>query len=256
MSSNSISVPRALLAAVAARHSPLMVDLLWTGIGATAFALHNTATWQWYHCAIWVIFIMVALEFLSYLVIRVPPLLCPPRTSSTPSHSTSRPLLRVRGSPLQHFTTMDHLFCTSTKLGTALFSYHMLQFCYKSEHIAWSLSSMSLLGSPLVATPLLYLFYDFFYYFFHRTLHIPVLYGYIHKHHHRQTAPSRGNPDAINIHPIEMGVGEYNHLWCLFLLSHVVYPELGIDARKGETTGRKKAQEKTGNNEKRKKSQR
>jgi len=48
-------------------------------------------------------------------------------------------------------------------------------------------------------------------------LHIKEIYGYIHKHHHHQKAPSRANVDAVNVNPIEFFLGEYNHLLALFL---------------------------------------
>jgi sterol desaturase/sphingolipid hydroxylase (fatty acid hydroxylase superfamily) len=77
---------------------------------------------------------------------------------------------------------------------------------------------MTLLNT-LVAMPLLYLVYDFFYTLFHWALHIKAIYAYIHKHHHMQKAPSRGNTDAINVHPFEYICGEFNHLFALYLVS-------------------------------------
>jgi len=43
------------------------------------------------------------------------------------------------------------------------------------------------------------------------------VYKHVHKHHHRQLAPSRGNTDAINVHPFEFLVGEYLHLLAVLL---------------------------------------
>ncbi len=40
----------------------------------------------------------------------------------------------------------------------------------------------------------------------------------VHKHHHQQHAPSRGNVDAVNVHPFEFVVGEYTHLAALALV--------------------------------------
>merc|ERR1711862_185330 len=42
--------------------------------------------------------------------------------------------------------------------------------------------------------------------------------GYIHKHHHHQKAPSRANIDAVNVHPLEFFLGEFNHVFSLHLV--------------------------------------
>jgi sterol desaturase/sphingolipid hydroxylase (fatty acid hydroxylase superfamily) len=73
----------------------------------------------------------------------------------------------------------------------------------------------------VVAWFLLYVVYDFFYTIFHGVLHIPVVYGAIHKHHHKQMAPSRGYLDASNVHPFEFVCGEYNHLLAIFIVSAI-----------------------------------
>jgi sterol desaturase/sphingolipid hydroxylase (fatty acid hydroxylase superfamily) len=71
--------------------------------------------------------------------------------------------------------------------------------------------------------------YDFFYHLFHRALHLRSVYKYIHKHHHMQHAPSRGNVDAVNVHPFEFVCGEYNHLLAIFLVPcHVVTAALFV----------------------------
>ena len=66
--------------------------------------------------------------------------------------------------------------------------------------------------NTVVAFPALFVVYDFFYSLWHRFLHLRQFYKYIHKHHHHQHAPTRGNIDAVNVHPIEFIVGEYLHL--------------------------------------------
>lgn len=69
--------------------------------------------------------------------------------------------------------------------------------------------------------PLLFIVYDFFYTLMHWGLHIPFLYPWIHKHHHRQMSPFRGNADAINVHPIEFMLGDYNHILATFIVTRI-----------------------------------
>merc|ERR1712046_262759 len=64
----------------------------------------------------------------------------------------------------------------------------------------------------------LFVVYDFFYSWLHRILHVKAIYKYVHKHHHRQIAPTRGNIDAINVHPLEFVMGEYLHLLAVWLV--------------------------------------
>ena len=67
--------------------------------------------------------------------------------------------------------------------------------------------------NTLLPLPLFFLVYDAFYAPFHRALHHRSVYAFVHKHHHRQVVPTRGNTDAINVHPFEFIVGEYNHVY-------------------------------------------
>lgn len=44
------------------------------------------------------------------------------------------------------------------------------------------------------------------------------VYAHVHKHHHFQKAPSRANIDAVNVHPLEFFLGEFNHILALVLV--------------------------------------
>jgi sterol desaturase/sphingolipid hydroxylase (fatty acid hydroxylase superfamily) len=72
---------------------------------------------------------------------------------------------------------------------------------------------------PLVP---IFVIYDFFYTALHWFLHLKSVYPHVHKHHHVQKAPSRANVDAINVHPLEFFLGEYNHLLALWLCCRCV----------------------------------
>lgn len=85
-------------------------------------------------------------------------------------------------------------------------------------------------ANTFLPLPILYVIFDFFYTVIHWALHIKAIYGYIHKHHHHQKAPSRANVDAVNVHPIEFFLGEYDHLWSLFLVCNVLNMKVHICA--------------------------
>lgn len=82
--------------------------------------------------------------------------------------------------------------------------------------------------NAVLPLPVLYVIFDFFYTVIHWALHVKAIYGYIHKHHHHQKAPSRANVDAVNVHPIEFFLGEYDHLWSLFLVCNVLHMQVHI----------------------------
>mmetsp|Transcript_1031 Transcript_1031/g.2501 ORF Transcript_1031/g.2501 Transcript_1031/m.2501 type:complete len:286 (-) Transcript_1031:678-1535(-) len=63
------------------------------------------------------------------------------------------------------------------------------------------------LGNTLGFTYIVFLLDDFMYYFAHRFMHHPSVYALCHKHHHRQSMPTRGYFDAANEHPLEQFIG-------------------------------------------------
>lgn len=113
-------------------------------------------------------------------------------------------------------------FIIINKCLTILFVYHVIQVTYIVPSIQWNpedLTIFNTIGSYIA----FFIFYDYFYMWFHRILHIRALYPLIHKHHHRQKAPSRGNLDAINVHPIEYFIGEYLHLITIYIIPCHIY---------------------------------
>ena len=97
-------------------------------------------------------------------------------------------------------------------------TFHYLQYMASSPHVLWRPEQITL-RSTLLPLPLFFVVYDAFYAPFHRALHHRSVYAYVHKHHHRQVVPTRGNTDAINVHPFEFLVGEYNHVLTIFLVT-------------------------------------
>lgn len=91
-------------------------------------------------------------------------------------------------------------------------------FICSQSSIPWWPSSLSWINTALVF-PFLFLIYDFFYCVLHTVLHFRSIYGWIHKHHHRQHSPTRGYIDAANVHPIEFVLGEWLYMFVVALLS-------------------------------------
>lgn len=169
----------------------------------------DVKTWNVATLLIFSAAIMGGLEILSHII----PLVC---------SSAGSKLIPVKGKHLDELSQLDKTYIWINKCFTVLFVYHLLWLTPQFSSITWEMSKISLLNT-VGSMASFYVFYDFFYMNFHRILHIRGLYSYIHKHHHRQKAPSRGNLDAINVHPFEFVVGEYLHLVTIYFIPcHIV----------------------------------
>jgi len=82
------------------------------------------------------------------------------------------------------------------------------------------------LMNTVVAFYMCFIIDDFFYYWAHRFMHLPAVYPWCHKHHHRQALPARGYLDAANEHPMEQVVG----LGCVYLALFAVIATTGFHA--------------------------
>lgn len=174
------------------------------------FLLHDASTWPTWLFIVWPVVILGALEVLNVLLLAA---FDPKKYGAIP----------ISGRHLDAFETTDIIYIIINKLSVTFFTYHMFQYCWTSRGILWHLSDINV-KNTVFALLALYVTYDFFYYWLHRGLHHRSVYALIHKHHHRQMAPSRGNLDAINVHPFELISGEYNHLLVVFLISTYITP--------------------------------
>ena len=104
-----------------------------------------------------------------------------------------------------------------------------LYLWYNQPNIKWDVADMSL-GNVLAPLPALFLIYDLFYSRFHWFLHWRSVYPFVHKHHHKQKAPDRGNLDAVNVHPFEFVGGEYLHLMAMYVYSSPALLNLSMHA--------------------------
>ena len=108
---------------------------------------------------------------------------------------------------------------------TVAYLLHSVQY-FRSEAaaaVAWPLCAADhwqCWASSLLQCAVLFALYDLFYVPWHRLLHVPAIYPWVHKHHHQQVVCFRGTFDGINTHPIEFGIGVYLHLVAVIFLQH------------------------------------
>ncbi|GMI18210.1 hypothetical protein TrLO_g15052 [Triparma laevis f. longispina] len=145
------------------------------------------------------VFILLALEFVNWGTMKI--------------GDVKGKTFPIQAAHLDSLRPIDIFFITFNKLSIPPF---FLTYTLFSSTLP---STSSTLLSPLYQLPLLFLLYDLFYSLFHRTLHLQSIYHLIHKHHHTQKSPTRGNLDAVNVHPIEFWSGEWLHLGVVYLLS-------------------------------------
>mmetsp|Transcript_10420 Transcript_10420/g.15473 ORF Transcript_10420/g.15473 Transcript_10420/m.15473 type:complete len:329 (+) Transcript_10420:40-1026(+) len=166
--------------------------------------------------ALFGVFILLALELLNYLV----------KVCGTNMKNKRVP---VRGKHLDELSSRDYLFISLNKVATPPFVYCYLRYMYYEPNAVWGLGDISW-RNTLLPLPLMFIIYDFFYTIMHWALHVKSIYGYIHKHHHHQKAPSRAQVDAVNVHPIEFFLGEYDHLFTAYIWCSVFGQSLHIAA--------------------------
>lgn len=161
----------------------------------------HVSQWTWKMIPLFTASIMIGMEGLSVLI---------PLYFERLAKKETIKSIPVKGKHLDKFDFLDRLFININKVLTVLFVYHVLLFLSSdySSKVEFDFSKITFFNTigSLVG---FYIFYDFFYAIFHYILHIRSLYPLVHKHHHRQKAPSRGNLDAINVHPFEFVVGKF-----------------------------------------------
>jgi len=178
---------------------------MWTGWLADASTMLDPSGWSLAEKLLFCAVIIIAMEILQFITAHLGAWL---RLDTIP----------VRGKHLDEFSSTDHVFVTISKIQTGPFVYFLLSYWMSEQNILWSLQDATL-ANVILPVPLMFIVFDFFYTIMHWALHIKAVYGFIHKHHHHQKAPSRAVVDAVNVHPVEFILGEYNHLWTMYLIA-------------------------------------
>jgi sterol desaturase/sphingolipid hydroxylase (fatty acid hydroxylase superfamily) len=107
---------------------------------------------------------------------------------------------------LESLSSKDLLFLAVNQLVQTWGMMHFAQFAFAQAGVVRAAEGASL-GNTVGAAYAIFLLDDLFYYWCHRIMHLPSLYPWVHKHHHRQALPSRGYWDAANEHPLEQVAG-------------------------------------------------
>ncbi|CAB9519468.1 Methylsterol monooxygenase [Seminavis robusta] len=132
----------------------------------------------------------------------------------------SNPKLPVRGKHLDDLNKYDKLYQKVNKVLLVPWVLLGLRCAWYDPSMLWEMKDASPI-SVLLPMPLYFIIYDFFYTTIHMLLHLKGVYAYVHKHHHRQKAPSRGSEDAVNVHPIEFCLGRLSNIITLYLVCRV-----------------------------------
>ena len=119
-----------------------------------------------------------------------------PRLSPLPSRTGPKPVFQHKINP----TDVVYLLVNSTV--EFIFAQQIAHTLWFSPLIVRAPEKIGLLNVPL-AFWLLLVFDDMLYAPLHRFMHLPQVYRFVHKHHHRNTFPARGYIDAANEHPVE-----------------------------------------------------
>lgn len=124
---------------------------------------------------------------------------------------------------LERLEFRDYTYLFLNQFVEMVFVLHLLQKAWTSMPLWPEQATVSNTVGAIYAT---FLIDDFIYYFAHRIMHVPWVYPWIHKHHHRQPLPFRGYLDAANEHPLEQVVG----LGCVWVTMWLVEQTMGFHA--------------------------
>ena len=119
-----------------------------------------------------------------------------PRLPALPSRVGPKPIF-------QH--TINALDCTYLAINSTIeyvFALQIGRLLWHSDLVALAPAALGVGNGP-VALGLLFYVDDMLYAPLHRFMHHHKVYKWVHKHHHRNTFPSRGYVDAANEHPVE-----------------------------------------------------
>ena len=140
-----------------------------------------------------------------------------PLLPALPSRTGPKPVFQHR------INAMDVTYLAINSTIEYVFTQQILYLLWHAPFIVRLPAGLGLLNGP-VAFWLLLVVDDSMYAPTHRFMHLPGVYRYVHKHHHRNTFPARGYIDAANEHPVEQIVALSLH----WIAVHIVAKSSGL----------------------------
>lgn len=136
-----------------------------------------------------------------------------PRLPPLPSRTGPKPVFQHTINP------MDVTYLVVNSMIEFVFAQQISHLLWYAPFIVRSPSAIGIFNS-LLAFWLLLVVDDMLYAPLHRFMHLPQVYRFVHKHHHRNTYPARGYIDAANEHPVEQISALTLHWIAVHIVAH------------------------------------
>ena len=166
------------------------------------------------------VFIRCAIAFYDHLVVLLIETVF--RCNVLPTREAGAPPVRY-----VELDTRSIVYLSINSLNEYTFVMRLTHYLWNGGYqtkLPWGASQISI-GNTLIAIGIMFVSMDLLYAPLHHMLHLPSLYPYIHKHHHRQHYPVRGYLDAGNENPIEHMIGVMC-TWFAVCTAEVLLPSL------------------------------
>ena len=137
-----------------------------------------------------------------------------------PSRTGPKPVFQHK------INAMDVTYLVINSLIEYVFSLQIAHLLWHAAYIVHAPSGLGLLNGP-VALWLMLIVDDMLYAPLHRFMHLPQVYRFVHKHHHRNTFPARGYIDAANEHPVEQIAALSLHWTAVHIVAHTAGLHVG-----------------------------
>jgi sterol desaturase/sphingolipid hydroxylase (fatty acid hydroxylase superfamily) len=162
--------------------------------GMFDFIVTPVATWTWMQLIQFPIMFIIPAEFLAGISTLMVHTLGSPNYQELPHRRGSYPEL----------TWKDHFYVYFNRFVMLPFlSWLIVKTVWASDAVVYDMNEMTI-WNTVGAFAVVFSMSDLVYYTGHRIVHkVPLLYGFVHKHHHGESHPTRGWYDTCNAHPTD-----------------------------------------------------